>query len=90
MIQPAGYIRIITEELTENDRPVFREAVPRIEHVAVGLPLLHLRKPAPGDPDKGLNQKTLRTSSSAMRSAEWRWRTWLASWQTTISRRRPS
>ena len=54
MIQPAGYIRIITEELTENDRPVFREAVPRIEHVAVGLPLLHLRKPAPGDPDKGI------------------------------------
>ena len=54
MIQPAGYIRIITEELTENNRPVFREAVPRIEHVAVGLPLLHLRKPAPGDPDKGI------------------------------------
>ena len=31
MIQPAGYIRIITEELTENDRPVFREVINAME-----------------------------------------------------------
>ena len=42
MVQPAGYIRIITEKLTEKQLTISVQVVSAVEHVAVGLPLLHL------------------------------------------------
>ena len=35
MIQPAGYIRIMAEELVKNNRSVFGKVVTGVEHVAV-------------------------------------------------------
>lgn len=72
MIQPAGYIRIMAEELVKNNRSVFGKVVTGVEHVAVGLPFVHLLQPPPGNPDERIEPKRLRTSSTAMRSAEWR------------------
>ena len=54
MVQPAGYIRIIAEELMEQDDPITGEVVACIEHLAVGLPLVDLLQPALGDPDEGI------------------------------------
>lgn len=57
MIQPAGYIRIMAEELVKNNRSVFGKVVTGVEHVAVGLPFVHLLQPPPGNPDKRIEPK---------------------------------
>ncbi len=64
---------VMAEELVKNNRSIFGKVVTGVEHAAVGLPFVHLLQPPPGNPDEnGLNQKRLRTSSTAMCSAEWR------------------
>ena len=55
MVQPAGHIRIITEELTKDHDSIGRQVIPGLQHVGIGLPLLHLLEPAPGNPDKGID-----------------------------------
>ena len=57
MIQPAGYIRIMAEELVKNNRSVFGKVVTGVEHVAVGLPFVHLLQPPPGNPDERIEPK---------------------------------
>ena len=57
MIQPAGYIRIMAEELVKNNRSVFGKVVTGVEHVAVGLPFVHLLQPPPGNPDERIKPK---------------------------------
>ena len=57
MIQPAGYIRIMAEELVKNNRSVFGKVVTGVEHAAVGLPFVHLLQPPPGNPDERIEPK---------------------------------
>nr|WP_229095410.1 hypothetical protein [Alistipes sp. D31t1_170403_E11] len=65
MIQPAGYIRIIAEELIKNNRSVFGKVVTGIEHVTVGLPFVNLLQPPSGDPEKRIDpEKTAKQFDS--------------------------
>ena len=61
MVQPAGYIRIITEKLTEKQLTISVQVVSAVEHVAVGLPLLHLAQSPLKQPKEGVEpQQTAR------------------------------
>lgn len=47
----------MAEELVKNNRSVFGKVVTGVEHVAVGLPFVHLLQPPPGNPDERIEPK---------------------------------
>ena len=52
MAQPAGHIRITTEKLREQGRPIIRQVAAGIQHITVRFPLLHLAQPTCGNPSE--------------------------------------